>query len=418
MARSAILASEAKLFFKRRATLAWWPPFFFCLGRRFCLELFLMSKTARLLYGASKADANLLYVSKVFVPDAFLILETEDGWLGLLSPLEIGRVRRDSALDRVESLDEWSRRAKDRYGEESGTSMGRVARLLAEDSRLDGFVIPENFPAGLALEVQEAGLGLVVQPDPFFPERARKTAEEVRAIAAGCQCAACGFKRVEEILREATVKDGLIHWNGEALHAERVHEEIQIACLRAGGLAEDPIVAGGDQACDPHERGHGPIPAHRPIIVDIFPRMHAHGYWGDMTRTYVKGEPAKGVPELIETVKEAHERALGLVQSGVNSSKPYQQTREFFTEAGYVTEEVAGTPTGFFHGLGHGLGLDIHEFPGMGSRHGGTLEAGQVVTVEPGLYYPGLGGCRWEDVVLVGEASNRQLSQHPYEWRF
>ncbi|MFP4281957.1 MAG: M24 family metallopeptidase, partial [Opitutales bacterium] len=206
-----------------------------------------------------------------------------------------------------------------------------------------------------------------------------------------------------------------LYLDGKVLTSERLRALADIACLEQGCVAKDTIVAGGDQACDPHCRGSGPLRAHELIIVDIFPRSAKTGFHGDMTRTYLKGRASEAQKALYHTVFEAQQAALAKHRAGRSGKKIYEEVHAFFSARGYETKVVDGTPVGFFHGLGHGLGLEVHEPPRVNAQ-GARLKKDQVVTVEPGLYYPGLGGVRVEDVVRVKAGEPEMLSRHPYRW--
>jgi Xaa-Pro aminopeptidase len=173
-------------------------------------------------------------------------------------------------------------------------------------------------------------------------------------------------------------------------------------------LPANTIVAGGDQACDPHERGHGPLFANSLIILDIFPRDAASGYFGDMTRTVVRGRASEKQRDLWETVRTGQEMALKKMKPGVDGLKLHNEIKKLFADRGYPTEVRNGRQVGFFHGTGHGLGLEIHEYPRFQKT---VFKKGQVLTVEPGLYYPGLGGVRLEDVAVLTDTGMRLLSR-------
>lgn len=370
-----------------------------------------------LLYGASDRDANMLYFAGVMVPDPFIAFEVGGRKVGVVNALEYGRVRARSSLDEVLSYEEWSGRA----GAQGGNGrpvLADIVAALAHEYGLGHFRVADDFPAGLAFALRERGLGVDIAEGMLLPERALKNDREAREIRAGNKAAAAGFKVAERLLGEAGVRDdGKLAHEGELLTSGRLRVEIQKACLEQGALAAEVIAAGGRQACDPHERGHGPLRAGELIIIDIFPRVSKSGYFGDMTRTYLKGKASGEQKKLVKTVREAQKRALDSIAPGKSGRKLYEETRGFFDGRGYPTERRGHAWEGFFHGLGHGLGLDIHEYPGMGSRRGGRLRRGHVITVEPGLYYPGLGGCRIEDVVRVTEGGCEMLSRHPCKWR-
>jgi Xaa-Pro aminopeptidase len=194
------------------------------------------------------------------------------------------------------------------------------------------------------------------------------------------------------------------------LTSEILRAEIDSTILRAGGIPTGTIVAGGDQACDPHERGYGPLYADSLIILDVFPRDAKTGYFGDMTRTVLRGRASEAQRKLWETVKGGQALALRRIKAGVDGMTIHKAIQEFFAQRGFPTEVRRGRRVGFFHGTGHGLGLEIHEHPRLQKV---VLKDRQVLTVEPGLYYPGLGGVRIEDVVLVTKTGCRILSRFP-----
>jgi Xaa-Pro aminopeptidase len=174
-------------------------------------------------------------------------------------------------------------------------------------------------------------------------------------------------------------------------------------------------VAGGEQACDPHNEGNGPLPAHRSIIFDVFPRSASSRYFADMSRTVVRGTPGAELKKLYQTVQDAQEEAITKIKDGADGMKIHRGICDRFEKAGYKTGLINGRMQGYFHGTGHGVGLDIHEAPRI-SRTGSLLQEGHVVTVEPGLYYPGLGAVRIEDMVLVTADGCRNLTNFPKQF--
>jgi Xaa-Pro aminopeptidase len=181
--------------------------------------------------------------------------------------------------------------------------------------------------------------------------------------------------------------------------------------LQANGLAANTIVAGGRQACDPHERGHGPLRAHEPIVIDIFPRSQKTGYFGDITRTVVRGHASDAVRKLYDTVLEGQKIAFEKIHVKVKTVDVHKAVQKFFVQQGYKTGRCNGRMEGFFHGTGHGLGLEIHEAPRVNASSTEILRPGHVITVEPGLYYPGIGGVRLEDVALVTANGAKNLTR-------
>lgn len=369
-----------------------------------------------LLYADSERDGNALYFSGLFVPDPFIAFGVGRKKIGVFNALEFGRAKKDSALDEVLPLEDWKEKAEKKFpGRKVGTA--EVIATLAKHYGVKRFAVPDDFPAKLAFELFDHGLAIGFAEGSFFPERDRKKPAELAAIREGNRCSAIGFAVVERILRAAKIKGGRIMHERRELTSERLKFAIESAILEAGAVSSNTIVAGGDQACDPHCRGSGPIRPHELLIVDIFPRVTATGFHGDMTRTYLKGAASDAQRKLVATVHAGQKLGLRLIRGGAVSRKIHTAISEYFTSQGFETKRDEHGSVGFFHGTGHGLGLAVHEPPRI-SFVDGKLKAGQVVTVEPGLYYPGLGGCRIEDVVHVTATGNELLSSHPYRWEF
>jgi len=368
-------------------------------------------KVARLIVGNTDRFPDLTYATGLFVPDDFAWFRTPSGkTFALLGPLEIDRARRTASVDQCLDLSAEEKR--------SGFQKPSYAEILAHTLRRNGIrqaQVPSSFPMGLARKLGRLGIRLEPIPDPFFPDRIQKNAQEIRAITSAIRSAEAGLHRAVEILRASRIGSGKrLRWNGATLTSEILRREMEIACLRHGALARDTIVAGGNQACDPHERGSGPLRAHQSIILDIFPRDTATGYFGDITRTVVKGTPPDRLHHLRETVRRSQLRVLKQMRAGSNGTKIQDELRSWFAQQGYPTRIQGGRWSGFFHGVGHGLGLEIHEAPRFAVP---SLPAGAVITVEPGLYVHGLGGVRIEDVFQLRQGLPRKLTRFPNLWR-
>lgn len=368
-----------------------------------------------LLFADSVHHADQLYFSRFFVPDPFISFGAGSKKYAVLSPLEIGRGEKESDFDEILPLDEWKRRAKELFDVER-PGAAEVIAAVAHHFRITGFMVSDNFPLAIARRLEEGGLRIEIAYDGLFPEREKKNEAEVAAIRRGNRCAAAGIRAAEKALTEARIKGGKLIYHGKALTSERLKEIIEIACLQAGGVAGEPIAAGGEQACDPHCTGSGPLRANQLIIIDVFPRMKKDGYHGDMTRTFLKGTPSDRQKELLATVLAAQKEAVQKVKANVSAGRIHDEVVSFFEGRGFSTTTKGSAPEGFFHGTGHGLGLEVHESPRVSSNCP-KLKAGQVVTVEPGLYYPGVGGARIEDVVRVTGKGPELLSRYHYRWR-
>jgi Xaa-Pro aminopeptidase len=295
-----------------------------------------------------------------------------------------------------------------------------VVRAGAEGSPV---VVPPHFGVAYADELRARGFR--VEPDGklFAGLRRVKTEEEVSHIEEAQRAVEEACAHAVEILEEAEVSDdGTLFWHGEPLTSEILRSEIDVELLRRGCTSDEgTIAAGGAQAADPHERGSGPLRAGETIILDIFPRDGESRYYADMTRTFVKGEPNEGLQEMYDAVLEAQETALSMIRAGVNGRDVHEKVSDILHDRGYKTgkhDQRPGEPLteGFFHGTGHGVGLEVHEAPRV-STADEELKVGDVVTVEPGLYEPGVGGVRIEDLVVVTEDGCRNLTRFPKEFR-
>jgi len=364
-----------------------------------------------LLYADTSRSADMLYFGRFSVPDPFIAFAARGKKIAVLNALEFGRAQKSSGFDTVLPLETWIEKARSR---DSKAGVAEVIALLAKHYKIPAFNVAADFPVALADKLRTEGLTLAPVPS-LFPERELKSPAEAAAIREGNRCSATGIAAAETLLRRSKIKAGKLVLDGKPLTSERLKTAIEIACLEAGALSIDTIAAGGDQACDPHERGHGPLRAHQLIVVDVFPRVAATGYHGDMTRTFLKGRANDQQRALVAAVRAAQLAALGAIRAGVNGRHVHQQCLDVFAREGFETKRTAKGSVGFFHGTGHGLGLDVHEAPRV-STTDYILKKDSVVTVEPGLYYPGLGGCRIEDVVQVTDKKPRLLSSFHYDW--
>jgi Xaa-Pro aminopeptidase len=366
--------------------------------------------TARLLYAASETDADILYPTGFFAPDPFLFVQVGAKRILVMSDLEIDRARKQARVDRVLS---WSEIAAPL--EKKGTK-APPADVIARALRLLGarrVEVPTSFPLGLAMELDERGIRLETGPDPFWPEREIKRPDEVRAIEAALRAAEAGLLAGIDALRSCRIgRDGYLRRNGRRFTVEDLRSAVNTRIMAAGAVPSHTICAPGDQAVDPHEEGHGPIRAHTPIVMDIFPRSERTGYFGDLTRTVVRGRASFALHQMYALVHEGVRLGHSQVRPGADGLKIHGEILALFERQGYKTGLKDGRMQGFFHGTGHGLGLQIHEPPSIGKRPS-TLRAGHVVTVEPGLYYLGLGGVRIEDVALVTRNGSTNLTRVP-----
>ncbi len=361
----------------------------------------------RLMVAASEQDADMLYATRFFAPDAFIFLEERGKRTLVLSDLEIDRARKQAQADEFVSYSALEREVQG--NQRKAPPYEKVLSHFLRKRGVRSALVPASFPLGFAEELNASKIRLRTTQELYWPEREAKTEEELKMMRRALQITEAGMARGIDVLAASKPGAGKkLTWSGKTLTSEVLRAQIDSAILRAGGLPANTIVAGGDQACDPHERGSGPLKADSLIILDIFPRDAKSGYFGDMTRTVLRGRASERQRELWNTVREGQELALRKMKPGVDGLNLHNEVKQLFTDRGFPTEVRNGKQVGFFHGTGHGLGLEIHEFPRFQKT---VFKPGQVLTVEPGLYYPGLGGVRIEDVVAVTKSATRLLSR-------
>lgn len=362
----------------------------------------------RLLYAASEHDADILYPTGFFAPDPFLCLIAGSRTILVMSDLEMDRAKRESKATHVWSWTQMAKRAS------VGAPPPKVEHVIAACLKRLGTrsaEVPGSFPLGLARKLEALNIRLRVAKEPFWPEREIKTRDEVKKIETSLRAAEAGLLAGIEALKSTKIgRDGWLRLGGSKFTSEDLRSVVDTTILKLGGIPVRTICAGGDQAVDPHEIGHGPLRAHSPIVMDIFPRSQATGYFGDLTRTVVRGRSSEKLKEVYALVEEGVDLGHRSIREGADGRTIHADILALFESRGFKTGMKNGRMQGFFHGTGHGLGLEIHEAPSI-SKRGTLLRAGHVVTVEPGLYYLGIGGVRIEDVALVTKTGSRNLTR-------
>jgi Xaa-Pro aminopeptidase len=368
------------------------------------------SRRAVLLYAAPETDADMLYATRFFAPDPFLFIQARGRRTVVMSDLEMDRARQQARVDRVLS---WTRLADEVERAGGVPTVAAVAARVLRSLRVRSVEVPGSFPLAIAENLRAIGVAVRPRPDPFWPQREVKAADEVRAITAALRAAEAGLEAGLAALRACAIgRDGYLRKGGRRFTAEDLRAAVNTRIMAEGCLPSHTICAPGDQAVDPHQEGHGPIRAHAPVVMDIFPRSERTGYFGDLTRTVVRGRASERLKEVYALVNEGVRLGHRLARPGARGQQIHGRIQALFAQRGYITGEKDGRMQGFFHGTGHGLGLQIHEPPSISGRPS-TLRAGHVVTVEPGLYYLGLGGVRIEDVALITPRGSRNLTRVP-----
>ncbi|NCC50925.1 MAG: aminopeptidase P family protein [Spartobacteria bacterium] len=364
----------------------------------------------KLLIGNPSDMSNIRYITGFSAPDAVIYLDTGTQRFLAVSPLEYGRAVSHTKSITVVSFEELKRSDKTRP-----TIIGLAVELIKRQ-HLNTVRVSADLPYLTAKKLLQAGIKIDVVEGPFLKQRAIKRPDEVARIREVQQAAVIACRAAVRKISSATIDgNGMLRDGTKRLDSESMRRLIDMVLLERDCVAEDTIVACGKQGAQPHERGSGPLMAGQPIVIDIFPRHKEHGYWGDLTRTVIKGRVSQELLNMYRAVKAAQRAALSAIKPRVHVRTVHRAAHREFNKRGYISELKNKAPHGFIHGTGHGVGLDIHEAPSV-SNCKGVLRAGHVITVEPGLYYPELGGIRIEDTVVVMPDGWRYL--YPCEKKF
>jgi Xaa-Pro aminopeptidase len=371
-----------------------------------------------LIYGDSVRNPELRHEVPVPVGDGFLYVEKGERRVVVLHALEIPRVREEAPELEIVPLEQLNADELFSQGLQGWEIQNELVLRGCREVGIERATVPETFPLGLADHLRANGVELVVARDLFDNRRRSKNETELRGIRKAQKACEAALDASRELLRRARPNGAGLEVDGKPLTSERLKRVIEDVFADHEVEGSDMIVAHGPQAAVGHNQGSGQILPNEPIVFDLFPKDKATGCYADMTRTYVVGEPTDEVKEWYRLVKEALDFSTAGVKPGVNGRSLYEGVCEIFHGAGYKTQlnkdpgEVL--EDGFFHGLGHGVGLEVHELPSMG-RTGQDLVPGDVITIEPGLYRSGYGGLRLEDLVLVTKDGYEVITDYPYD---
>jgi Xaa-Pro aminopeptidase len=371
-----------------------------------------------LIHGDTVRSPELRHEVPVVIPDAFLYAEKEGRRTVVLHSLEIPRVREEAPELEIIPLEQLGADELYSQGKQVWEIELELALRACRELGITQATVPAGFPVGHADHLRANGVEIGVDRDVFDNRRRSKNETEVRGIRKAQRACEAALDASRDLLRRARTNGGGLEVDGEPLTSERLKRVIEDVFADRGVEGSDMIVAHGPQSAVGHNMGSGQIAPNEPIVFDLFPKDKATGCYADMTRTYVVGEPSEELQKWYGLVKEALEISTAGVKPGVNGRTLYEQVCNIFQDAGYKTQlnkqpgEVL--EDGFFHGLGHGVGLEVHELPNMG-RVGHDLVAGDVITIEPGLYRSGYGGLRLEDLVLVTKDGYEVITDYPYD---
>ncbi len=360
-----------------------------------------------IIYGDTVRSAELRHEVPVSIPDPFVYLERSGTRTVYVGSLELPRLQEVAGLETV-PLEELGLDELVAQGLSWHELTPELVLRACRAANVESAVAPRDFPLELADFLRANAIQVEAQGDFFDARRRVKSEAELTGIGRSQRAAERAMDAIRARLRV-----------GAPVTCEELQGEAMRVFSEEGVMVADLVlVSSGPQTTVGHEPGQGPIAESEPIVVDLFPRDPGSGCYADMTRTFCLGEPPEELVRYHALVREALDLAYATIRPGVTGAAAHRVVCELFEKHGYRTQlsKEAGEvlDEGFFHSLGHGVGLEVHELPALG-RVGKEIVAGDVLAVEPGLYRTGFGGCRLEDLVLVTEDGCEVLTDFPYE---
>jgi Xaa-Pro aminopeptidase len=371
-----------------------------------------------LIYADSLRSPEMRHEVPIPIPDPFLYAEHDGKRHVVASSFELDRIAEVAPGLDITPLEEFG--IDELYAQGLSRDLIDLEVVLRATQRfgIGEAAVPPTFPLELADHLRAKGIGITSEREHFVARRRVKNEAELAGIRRAQRAAEAAMGAARELLRAAERQNGSLVVDGEALTCERIKLAVEQAFTANGAFADEFIVSHGPQTAIGHDMGSGPIAPDEPVCLDLFPRDRESGCFADMTRTFVVGEPSEELLEYHRLCREALDRSVAAVKPGIAGSELNRICCDVFEEHGYPTllskEPGEVLKDGFYHSLGHGVGLEVHEQPTLG-RGPGELVAGDVIAVEPGLYRNGYGGCRLEDLVLVTEEGPEVLTEYPYD---
>ena len=353
---------------------------------------------------ASSRDADMRYMTHFTTSDPFVFFK-KPGERGVIivSQMETGRASREAiaaVMTRTQAgLPDILKTENDPYRATAKMIAGQVGKKI---------LIPPDFPVALANSLSEY-CTIQVDKGTVRSMRAKKSKNEIQLMKNVQKATEKAMNFAVSLVKKASVKKGILYIDKKPLTSEFIKFSMHCLLLQYGCAAVDTIVSCGEETAIPHMTGTGPLRSCEPIVIDLFPVEENSGYYADMTRTIVKGDPTPEIIEMYTALREAKRLGIAGVKAGVSGADIHQLVVDFFKDTGYESNS-----RGFIHNLGHGVGLQIHELPTVGPS-GKTLISGNVITIEPGLYYPGIGGVRLEDIGVVTKTGFENFTVFPEE---
>ncbi len=364
-----------------------------------------------LIIADSERDSNMYYATGFPAPDPFVFIRKGNEKIMITSDLELDRAKSESKADKVLSISKYERVIR-KSGGNSFCLIEIVAAALRE-MNITKLQVPANFSVEYADFLRKNGFRLEVKREPLFDSREIKNEEEIEHIVKTLRNTEYALEKAVDCIRKSKVRDGfLFSARNIQITSESIRQMINVELMKRGCTAKHTIVSCGEHSCVPHNTGSGPIKANESIIFDVFPKDEETGYYADISRTVVKGKASRSLKKMYKAVASAQDLVFKSAGNDTRGDVIHRKVMKHLTSLGFKTGKVKGKMQGFFHGTGHGVGLDVHEPPRI-SKTKCTLKTGHIVTVEPGLYYPGIGGVRLEDMILITDDGCTNLTKSP-----
>jgi len=367
-----------------------------------------MNDRAILIIDSSERNSDLYYATKFKVPDPVMYIEYRGESFLILNDLEVDRGKKEAKVTQVIAVSEYKDRLK--YAKDKNFLL---LDLILKEKGIKKLLVSDNFGAYYYKKLLNNGYDIEIKRGSLYESRIIKTQEEKNHIFRVMKDIDEAFQKAVNVLKESTIEGEFLRYNDELLTSEYLKKVINVHLMTKNTVSYGLIVASKDQTVDPHNDGSGYIYANEPIIFDIFPRSLDSLYFGDQTRTIVKGKASEKIKDIWQTVYEGQKIGIEMLKEGVNAADIHNKILDYFNSKGYKTGLINGRMQGFFHGTGHGVGLDIHEAPRINKENNQILKEGMVVTIEPGLYYEGIGGVRIEDTLFITQNGYENLSVTP-----
>ena len=361
----------------------------------------------KLIIANSSQDANMFYATGFLSLDDFIYLEKNKKKIIYINDLEFNRAKKQAKVDQVINFSRDKKINKN--------SRDSVLISILKQNKIKKVLVPENFKMKYAEVLLKNKIKVQVKQEPFFEKRITKNKSEIEKIKETQKTTESAMKQAIGIIKKSKIrKDKKLIYQNKILTSEFIKNIIDIELLKNNCRAESfHIVSCGKDSADPHHSGKGPLFANQPIVIDIFPKSFENQYFADMTRTVVKGKATPEVRKIYQAVLKAQKLVISKIKSGIKANSIHKLVQNYFESKEFKTEEKNGKVQGFFHNIGHGVGLNLQEPPFFGMKSKDILKAGNVFAIEPGLYYPKIGGVRLEDLILVTKNGCENLTKLP-----